>query len=197
MEERAAQIRIGGLKLRPPLPIAVRQSIGNKRSHLHRRCGSVKVGIHDIRIAFQHAPRPVRMAGMVSSSNRKSHKTERRLMYCMSRRIQFRKVTLDRPRTCHRQVNPGMTSKRRRCHASYCMTSLCNGGRGPTNDMSPFSTFHICGNSSTLYFRRNLPGKVTRGSFAILKTGPPVRSSGEGGLGVVPHRRPWSGTCTS
>ena len=45
-------------------------------------------------------------------------------------------------------------------------------GRGPTRLMSPFTTFHSWGSSSSEVFRRNRPTRVTRGSFEILNSGP-------------------------
>ena len=71
---------------------------------------------------------------------------------------------------------PGFASStRRRCHGWYCSTSKGSGGRGPTSDMSPRSTFQNCGSSSRLVFRRNRPGGVMRGSFVSLNTSSPVR----------------------
>src|ERR1700731_4172737 len=51
----------------------------------------------------------------------------------------------------------------------YCSYSSGKGGRGPTRLISPRSTFHNCGSSSRLYFRKNLPSGVIRGSSLILK----------------------------
>jgi hypothetical protein len=51
----------------------------------------------------------------------------------------------------------------------YCSYSSGKGGRGPTRLMSPTRTFHNCGSSARLYFRRNFPSGVIRGSFLILK----------------------------
>ena len=48
-----------------------------------------------------------------------------------------------RPLTCHNPVTPGFTSRTlRRCQRSYTSNSYGTGGRGPTRDISPRSTFH-------------------------------------------------------
>ena len=46
-------------------------------------------------------------------------------------------------------------------------------GRGPTRLMSPFSTFHNCGNSSIRYLRMVLPNGVMRSSFSEERRGVP------------------------
>ena len=64
---------------------------------------------------------------------------------------------------------PGFTaSSRCRCQRRYFWNSYITGGRGPTRDISPFSTFQNCGNSSRLVFRRKRPIGVTRGSLVNL-----------------------------
>ena len=44
------------------------------------------------------------------------------------------------------------------------------GGRGPTSDISPFSTLMNCGSSSRLVLRNTLPTRVILLSFVSLKT---------------------------
>ena len=55
------------------------------------------------------------------------------------------------------------------CQGWYCSTSYGSGGRGPTSDMSPRSTFQNCGSSSRLVLRRKRPIGVTRGSLVDLE----------------------------
>ena len=77
-----------------------------------------------------------------------------------------------RPLICQMQVMPGFMLSRRRCQRLYWRTSEGMGGRGPTTLISPFNTFQNCGSSSSDVRRRKRPTRVTRGSFAILNTGP-------------------------
>ena len=80
------------------------------------------------------------------------------LAYRRSRRTISSNVVRLRPLTCQSPVMPGFASStRRRCHGWYCSTSKGSGGRGPTSDMSPRSTFQNCGSSSRLVLRRNRP----------------------------------------
>ncbi len=51
-------------------------------------------------------------------------------------------------------------------------TKAGRSGRGPTIDMSPLSTFHSCGSSSSDQRRRKLPMRVRRGSSRTAHTGP-------------------------
>ena len=74
-----------------------------------------------------------------------------------------------RPLTCQMHVSPGMASSLLRSERLYSATSLGTGGRGPTKDISPFSTHHNCGSSSMLNLRMIVPIQVTLGSFFILK----------------------------
>ena len=92
--------------------------------------------------------------------------------YQRSIRTQSTKPISDRPLTCHRQVKPGLTDRRRRCHGSYWATSSPMGGRGPTSDIRPASTWNNCGVSSRLVRRRKRPTRVTRASRRFLKIGP-------------------------
>ena len=71
---------------------------------------------------------------------------------------------------------PGLASStRRQCHALVLLHLVGSGGRGPTSDMSPRSTFQNCGSSSRLVLRRKPPIGVTRGSLVSLNSacGPP------------------------
>ena len=81
--------------------------------------------------------------------SRMSYDNDRSRKYSRSIRIQSSKVTVLRPRTCQTQVSPGSTANRRRCHGLHCSDSSTGNGRGPTSDMSPTSTFHSCGSSSS------------------------------------------------
>src|SRR5215471_19800968 len=123
---------------------------------------------------FLHAaPRAVNTAGSVLASIFRSRESDHESMYCRSSFIHVSKSEIsERPLTCQRQVRPGFMLKRRRCHASYCMTSDGIGGLGPTRLMSPLRTFHSWGSSSKLLRRRNPPIAVSLGSFRILNTGP-------------------------
>jgi hypothetical protein len=49
---------------------------------------------------------------------------------------------------CHSPVIPGITANRLVKHSGIVTQSSNDKGLGPTKDMSPFSTFHIWGNSS-------------------------------------------------
>ncbi len=63
---------------------------------------------------------------------------------------------------CARPVMPGRALKtpfRTRASISSCW--LNRHGRGPTRLISPFSTFHNCGSSSSLVRRKNRPNGVT------------------------------------
>src|SRR5215471_1008843 len=123
---------------------------------------------------FVHAaPRAVSTAGSVLASIFRSRDSDQESMYCRSSFIHVSKSAISlRPLTCQRHVRPGFMLKRRRCHASYCMTSDGIGGLGPTRLMSPLRTFHSWGSSSKLLPRRNPPIAVSLGSFRILNTGP-------------------------
>ncbi len=91
-------------------------------------------------------------------------------MYWRSSRIHDSKSTLSLPRSAHKQVRPGRIRNLRRCQRWYCATSVGIAGRGPTNDMSPFSTLKSCGSSSMENLRSHLPTVVNRGSFLIFIT---------------------------
>ena len=93
-------------------------------------------------------------------------------MYSRSRATHESNCLSFRMLTCQRPVIPGFIESRRRCHGSYCSTSLRSAGRGPTRLMSPFRTFQSCGSSSRLVARKTRPSGVTRGSREALKTGP-------------------------
>ena len=60
------------------------------------------------------------------------------------------------------------------------MPTAC--GRGPTSDISPFSTLNSCGSSSRLVRRMTRPTRVTRSSSKRTCWAPPARSE------LVPHR---------
>ena len=87
-------------------------------------------------------------------------------------RIHSAKETWVPPSTCQMHVSPGVTSNRDRSQPWQWFDSSHGSGRGPTIVMSPFNTFHNCGNSSMLDQRKNLPTGVVRGSTLILKAGP-------------------------
>lgn len=57
---------------------------------------------------------------------------------------------------------PGIASCRLACSGEYRGKYSINSGLGPTRLRSPRSTFHNCGNSSTLEDRKNLPMAVSR-----------------------------------
>src|ERR1035437_4657849 len=119
------------------------------------------------------APEPRSTAGMVRSRILKSSHSDHLSMYCKSSSIHCSKAIELRPATCHRQVMPGFTLKRRRCQSSLKPSQSRTGsGRGPTRLMSPLKTLNSWGSSSMLVFLRNLPTGVIRGSFLILNTGP-------------------------
>ena len=116
---------------------------------------------------------PDRIAGMVRSRIMPSRPSDQRSMYSRSSCIHCSNERLLRPETCQRQVNPGLTLKRRFCHATSIRTaSRTESGRGPTILMSPSNTLISCGNSSMLVLRSHLPTRVVRGSLVILKIGP-------------------------
>src|SRR5918993_1187918 len=118
---------------------------------------------------IQQAPLPEKTARGVATRILMSVQSERVRTYLKSRRTMSSNVVRLLPLTCHSPVTPGFASStRRQCQRRYCSSSYGNGGRGPTRDMSPLSTFHSCGNSSRLVLRRNRPSGVTRQSFAIL-----------------------------
>ncbi len=52
----------------------------------------------------------------------------------------------------------------------------CRSGRYPTNDISPFRTFHNCGNSSKWCTLRKRPAFVRRSSFTSANWGTPFDS---------------------
>ena len=92
-------------------------------------------------------------------------------MYSKSRFTQSSKLLMRlRPLTCQKQVRPGCAVSLRLCHSSYRSSSCGQAGLGPTRLISPFKTLQSCGSSLRLYFRRNLPKGVTRGSLAILNS---------------------------
>ena len=81
------------------------------------------------------------------------------------------------PLTCAHPVMPALTL----CRSMYCGIRCLNcstkkgrSGRGPTIDMSPFSTFQNCGTSSRSSFRSHCPIGVVRGSSSRAQTGPVV-----------------------
>src|SRR2546426_12084935 len=97
-----------------------------------------------------------------------SRATDQLSMYSRSSSIHRLKFRLFRPSSAHRQVRPGGMRSLRRCQPSYFSTSSGKGGRGPTNDMSPFRILMSCGSSSRLNLRMNFPTAVRRGSSLIL-----------------------------
>src|ERR1700687_4597215 len=117
----------------------------------------------------QLAPLPVKTRGMVRRMIFQSSASDQLSMYCMSIFIQVSKSMESLPATAHKQVSPGRMRSRRRCQRWYISTSSGPAGRGPTNDMSPLSTFHNCGHSSMENLRKNQPRGVSRGSLGILK----------------------------
>lgn len=62
----------------------------------------------------QWAPRCCNTAGIVLAMILRSRESDHESMYCISSCIQFSKSTSLRPDICHRQVNPGLTDRRRR-----------------------------------------------------------------------------------
>ncbi len=90
-------------------------------------------------------------------------------MYSRSSRTCSENGRSPRPLTCQMHVIPGWTCRRRRSRSEYRFTSEGTGGRGPTSDMSPATTFQSWGSSSMLLLRMALPIHVIRGSRGILK----------------------------
>ena len=79
------------------------------------------------------------------------------------------------PLTWAQPVMPALTLWRSMYCGMRCLNcSTKNGrsGRGPTIDMSPFSTFQNCGHSSRSWRRRNAPTRVARLSLSSDHTGP-------------------------
>ena len=76
---------------------------------------------------------------------------------------------------------PGLTSRIRSSNSGIaCDRSLSSSGRsgrGPTMLILPRSTSQNCGSSSSRDLRRNLPTRVTRGSFAPATTTPVFASA--------------------
>ena len=103
----------------------------------------------------------------------KSSVSDQVSIYRRSCAIQCENAVLLRPFTCHKQVRPGFTLKRRiRDGSSNRETSRLGSGRGPTRDMSPRSTLRNWGSSSSDVFRNSRPMAVILGSLRILNTGP-------------------------
>src|SRR5947209_5029638 len=122
---------------------------------------------------MSHLPFPESTTGIVHIKILKSSANDQLSMYSKSSLTQSSKFGISfLPFTCHRHVMPGFTCSLSFCHSENCSYSLCKGGRGPTKLMSPLNTLQSCGISSRLYFLRNLPIGVTRGSHFILNTGP-------------------------
>lgn len=69
-----------------------------------------------------------------------------------------------RPLTCQRPVMPGVVMQMTGRKLPIFSFSRGRYGRGPTRLISPLMTLKICGSSSRLYLRMNLPTFVTRGS---------------------------------
>src|SRR3989454_11105979 len=91
----------------------------------------------------QQAPFPEITAAGVIKRILISVQSERGLAYRRSRRTISSKVVRRLPATCQSPVIPGLASKtRRRCQGRDCSNSYGSGGRGPTSDISPRSTFH-------------------------------------------------------
>src|SRR3989441_2689849 len=106
------------------------------------------IGLH------QQAPFPEMTAAGVARRILMSVQSERVLAYRRSSRTISSNVVRLRPDTCQSPVSPGLASRmRRRCQGLYCASSYGSGGRGPTSDMSPRSTFHSWGSSSRLVLR--------------------------------------------
>src|SRR5881296_260022 len=126
----------------------------------------------------QQAPFPEMTAAGVARRILRSFQRERVLAYRRSRRTISSKVVRLRPATCQSPVIPGLAStSRRRCQSLYSTSSYGSGGRGPISDISPRSTFHNCGSSSRLVFRRRRPIGVTRGSPVSLNSVAPGSST--------------------
>ena len=122
---------------------------------------------------FYMAPEPFMIAGTVFTNILKSNHNDQLSIYFMSSSIHLSKDVLLLPLTCQRHVMPGCTLNLRRCQSWLKpLKSLIGRGLGPTRLISPFKTLNICGISSILVFRRNLPNGVMRGSSWILNTGP-------------------------
>src|SRR5258706_14545941 len=91
-------------------------------------------------------------------------------MYSRSSSIHCSNERLLRPDTCQRQVNPGLTLKRRFCHdSSMRSASGTDNGRGPTMLISPRSTIISCGNSSMLARRSHLATRSVGRWLVILE----------------------------
>src|SRR5215831_13098530 len=148
-----------------PVSIQARQGPGHPR----RRPGNGRRRSHEP----YTAPVPFKTTGTVFKRMRKSSRSDQLSMYSKSCRIQSSKLIVLRAFTCHSPVRPGTTQKRRNNHpSSNFETSRTGNGRGPTRDISPFSTLKSCGNSSSEVRRRNTPRRVILGSSLILKIGP-------------------------
>ena len=119
----------------------------------------------------QQAPFPVIMAAGVARRILMSDHRDMVLAYRKSRRTISSKVVRLRPATCQRPVMPGLASNTRPlCQGLYCCSSYGSGGRGPTRDISPISTFQSWGNSSRLVRLRIRPIRVILGSLVSLNT---------------------------
>src|ERR1039458_339039 len=82
------------------------------------------------------APVPRRTAGIVLMSILRSSERDQLSMYMRSCLIQYENVVLLRPFTCHKQVRPGFTLKRRISDAlSNLETSRLGKGLGPTKEI--------------------------------------------------------------
>src|ERR1700728_2943678 len=68
-------------------------------------------------LAVQAAPEPLTTAGMVRARILRSSQSDHLSMYWMSNSIHLSNGIKLRPLTCHKQVMPGFTLKRRRCQS--------------------------------------------------------------------------------
>src|SRR5690349_3085973 len=140
--------------------------------------GNAEILVHESRWRCQQAPFPAITAPGVASRIFTSFQSEQLRTYRRSRRTISSNVVRLRPSTCHNPVMPGLASStRRQCQGLYWSTSYWSGGRGPTSDIVPHSTFQSCGSSSRLVFRRKRPIGVIRGSLVNLKTEVPLAAA--------------------
>ena len=93
-------------------------------------------------------------------------------MYFKSSEISRENGKSLRPEICASPESPGFAFKIFFSCAENFSISVGKCGRGPTNDISPRKILKICGTSSSENRRKNLPKRVIRGSFLILKSGP-------------------------
>ena len=123
-------------------------------------------------ISYQHPVPRITTHTVFTNILKSSHKLQLSIYSRSSLHQSLKSQIWFLPRTCHRQVIPGLKLIFLRCQNSYRASSCRNGGLGPTRLISPLSTLHNCGSSSRLNFLSHLPTPVILGSSFILNTGP-------------------------